>query len=154
MKKHRIFKPMILGLAFLIFCYFFYDSVKIYRSTRDKNEYDHMCCAIISSFSNIAISIMIYAQDAADKPPQTIKALIKWLISRDNMILTIIDDIGIIKIDHKTYQVLDPWGNEIVLIVVSPHNYILKSYGRNKIDDNGQGDDIIYSFDPLKYISK
>ena len=49
-----------------------------------------------------------------------------------------------------TGSFLDGWGNPIRLVVESTHNYRFISFGPNGKDENGQGDDIVYDFDPLE----
>lgn len=48
----------------------------------------------------------------------------------------------------------DSWGTPIKLVVKSPRDYALVSFGANMKDDGGEGDDIVYSFNPLEFLEK
>jgi hypothetical protein len=51
-------------------------------------------------------------------------------------------------------EIIDRWGNPLVLIINSPNEYILISWGPNEKFDGGRKDDIVYKFDPYLLIKE
>jgi hypothetical protein len=50
----------------------------------------------------------------------------------------------------QTNSLIDHWRNPLRLVAESPRHYQFISSGANGKDENGQGDDIVYDFDPLE----
>ena len=102
---------------------------------------------------NIAFKIKMFAEDTKKEVPKDIEGIIKAFIESvddeySEESLRRIDP----KIDITKGIFHDVWGTPIQLSVRSPNDYIFISFGPNRRDDNGQGDDITYSFNPLEML--
>lgn len=109
----------------------------------------------ISITSNNMKSLEIIVQDVAVEtntiPPQTMNELLAWIKNSKNMYFESgIIDPQFFKIDTTagSIAVYDSWGNPLKLIIDSPKEYILVSFGPDGLDNNRQGDDIVHKFNP------
>lgn len=75
--------------------------------------------------------------------------LIVWLLSDPLLVECLKDDMYFKKL-IETGKFHDEWNNPVKLVVESPRKYTFISSGANGKDENGKGDDITYTFDPLE----
>ncbi len=65
--------------------------------------------------------------------------IIEWLIYNK--------DTDLVKIDDNGHNILDAWDMPIQIYYEEPMTYKLVSYGPNRKNDNGEGDDIVEIYD-------
>ena len=121
-------------------------------SCRDYPPHDPNELPTRTMLIRICITIQTVAEETIDPVPTDIKELIKWINNSSIRSLEerVIGEFGA-KVDEDKGIIYDVWGNPIKLVVSSPTEYTLISFGSNGRDDSGKFDDCVYSFDPLKF---
>jgi hypothetical protein len=99
---------------------------------------------------DISLSVMFTVDDVNMEPPRSMSSLLNWLdtYSPDWRLWCERQEY---RFDPNNEKLLDRFGSPIELIVKSSKEYVFVSAGPNKKYDNGQGDDIVYSFNPYEY---
>ena len=101
-----------------------------------------------SDMRSLAMSIQMYVEDSGKEMPNQLDEIIRILIENDEVFLENLTHN--LPEDAMQGDFLDYWGRPIHLVVNSPSEYKLVSYGFNGKDDQGKQDDLVLVFNPQK----
>ena len=153
--KSRFVLPVLTGLVVCTLCaipYTGHDNVDNTASTAHTQ----------ANFTFLADLIQRYLKLLRKQPPEDINSLPEFYeqvlgeaISVENSLpesskKAIREALSSEGLRPHTGSFIDGWGNPIRLVVESTHNYRFISFGPNGRDEDGQGDDMVYDFDPLE----
>ena len=98
---------------------------------------------------SLALEVQLQARLVKSLPPADIRALtVDFFDSTETDILEHFFDQG--WLIRETNLLVDRWRNPLRLVAESTRQYKFISSGANGKDEEGQGDDIVYYFDPLE----
>jgi hypothetical protein len=101
---------------------------------------------------SVSASIESMACFTGKEVPTAMPPLIEALRAYDHGIIEWLKRHVDPEIENGVYH--DAWGSPIKLVVTSPREYAFISFGPNLKDDGRQGDDIVYSFNPLEIVEQ
>jgi hypothetical protein len=107
----------------------------------------HQEARVIGMLQNLAWSTKQAVRESGKEPPAQIHLLVQYLQEHCPMCLEVAAGANR---DLETGALLDQWGTPIKLIVQSATDYTFMSCGPNRADEGGAGDDIVYTFNPMK----
>jgi hypothetical protein len=141
------------GCAAVIWLICFIDTRAGTRARMRAYTTGHYIANTRSNMHQFGLMVQFVAEESESQPPNNLKALLGYIEEFDAAYIRMMveSEIGI---DPNAGSFFDPSGNPIKLVVNSPNDYVFISPGPNHKDENGQGDDIVYQFDPLERRNK
>lgn len=119
----------------------------IQRRLKRPDQQTRWTARTLMMFEDLAIVTRTVA-DESKEPPQEMDLLLDYL-QKEFPLKEYIRSAE--AFDPVSGALLDAWGNPTWLVVESPKLYKFVSAGPNGIDDGGQGDDIVYQFNPWEF---
>jgi hypothetical protein len=108
----------------------------------------HRRALMLNRLRTLALGIQLVVLDTNSMPPKGMKSLSKYVKSHLN---TFGDESDMSKwFDPNTGEIIDYWATPVDLVTKMPEEYTFISFGPNRKNENGKGDDIIYTFDPFE----
>ena len=140
---HKMAKKINLVLVLIAVAIVVYVIIRPVFKVKDSNSREDFTRLNMLALSE---SVQLVAMDKKSQPPVAMSELVEWLGDQ----ITGLELFMII----KDGMVNDSWGTPFVLSYPEPHTFIITSCGRNREYDNGNVDDIVYSFDPLEFVEE
>lgn len=107
----------------------------------------HREASTINRLQALAHGIQRIVRYKNERPPKNIESLSEYLRSHMDY-----RDFG--WFEPNTGVIIDSWGTPVSLVVKTPEEYTFISAGSNRKNENGNGDDLVYTFDPFDLTKK
>jgi len=104
----------------------------------------------LNALRTFSLALQLHCEEVGEAPPTDMDGLLKWLpehVKGQTWAHLYRTDLRLCP-----HAILDMWDTPIRIVAVSPRSYEVMSLGRNRKDDGGSGDDIVYEFDPFEYM--
>jgi hypothetical protein len=100
-----------------------------------------------NNLRSLALDVCAATHNSGEQPPAEIDSVMRFLDRHFPGRLEYLNTTQRL-FDPTTGSMVDSWGNPVKLVVMTPHEYRLISCGPNGKQESGDGDDIVYEFDP------
>ncbi|MHC4665740.1 MAG: hypothetical protein ACYS9T_07260 [Planctomycetota bacterium] len=100
-----------------------------------------------NNLRSLALDVCAATRNSGEQPPADIDSVMRLLDRHFPGRLEYLNTTQRL-FDPATGSMVDSWGSPVRLVVMTPHEYRLISFGPNGKQESGEGDDIVYDFDP------
>lgn len=152
----RIWRSIVIGLIVCLACVELVELVDwtfdISGSHRRGYAEGHKRARTFSGLYFMAANTMFAVSESREQPPKDMNELVKFI---NRQFPGLLEDPGVQEwLDPNTGSLVDAWNNPVKLVVESRNLYVFISPGPNGKDEDGQGDDITYSFNPWEDLER
>ena len=146
-KKHQSLISIFLAsipFILLVIVFFYYEEIMDWQDSKQTGP-----PRTLVNMTWFASCVQQFSTQESVEIPQTIEGLIKILQQDDKDFTAMLMACNPPE-ETSHGKLVDYWNRPIVLVVNSPTEYKLISYGHNGKDDKGQGDDVVVTFNPTE----